>query len=226
MEEAANDPIRTELSPGEELLWAGQPRQGFVLRAADVFFIPFSLLWGGFAIFWEVGVLASGAPWFFALWGVPFVLAGLYIIFGRFWVEARQRARTYYAVTPERILIISGLFARRVNSLNIDTLSDVSLTERGDGSGTIAFGPTSPYSWWFGSAAWQGFGQYGGLPCFELIGDARHVYETVRGAQRAARHSASHRSGDARTESSWAKGQHSLGVGDEEAIYRKKSNPA
>jgi hypothetical protein len=186
VDEGPEDLIRGEISPGEELLWAGRPRQGFVLRAADAFLIPFSLLWGGFAIFWEAGVLATGAPWFFALWGVPFVLVGLYIMFGRFWVDARQRAATLYAVTSERVVLISGVFARRVKSLSINTLTDLSLTERGDGSGTITFGPVPPFYWWYGGAGWPGFGHHA-VPSFELAGEARQVYEIIRAAQRAAR---------------------------------------
>src|SRR5262249_39338183 len=116
VDEEPEDLIRGELGEGEKLLWAGRPRQGFALRGADAFLIPFSLLWGGFAIGWEAIVIAAGAPWFFAIWGVPFVLVGLYIIFGRFWLDARQRAATVYAVTSERVVIVSGVLARRVKS--------------------------------------------------------------------------------------------------------------
>jgi Bacterial PH domain len=186
VEEPAEDIIRGELSPSERLLWAGRPRQGIVVRAIDAFLIPFSLLWGGFAIFWEVSVIVGGAPWFFSVWGVPFVLVGLYIIFGRFWVDARQRAQTIYAVTSERVVIVSGVLARRTKSLNLATISDLSLTERGDDSGTITFGPVPPFYWWYGAAGWPGLG-HTAIPSFELADEARRVYEIVREAQRAAK---------------------------------------
>lgn len=186
MDGELEDRIRGELGKGEKLLWVGCPRQGFLLRAADAFLIPFSILWGGFAIFWEVGVLAAGAPWFFALWGIPFVLVGLYLMFGRFLVDARQRAATVYAVTSERVVIVSGLFARQVKSLAIDTITELSLTERGNGGGTITFGPVPPF---YGRSVGSGWPDAGHLavPTFELATDARQVYEFIRGAQRASR---------------------------------------
>jgi Bacterial PH domain len=186
VEEAAEDVIRRELFKGEQILLAGRPRQGFVLRATDALLIPFSLLWGGFAIFWEVGVIASGAPWFFAIWGVPFVLVGLYIIFGRFLFDARQRARMLYAVTFERVIIISGLLSRRVKSLSLDTLSDVSLTEGRNGSGTISFGPLPPFHSWYGQSGWPVSG-YSAVPSFQLADDVRQVYEIICDAQRKAK---------------------------------------
>jgi hypothetical protein len=103
-----NPAISNELARGEQLLWSGQPRQGIVLRASAALMIPFSFLWGGFAFFWEATVIADGAPFFFTLWGIPFVLVGLYITVGRFFYDSWRRGRTQYGVTSERILIVTG----------------------------------------------------------------------------------------------------------------------
>ena len=185
-DELAEDVVRGELAPDEVLLWSGRPRQGFILRAVDAFLIPFSLMWGGFAIFWETAVILQGAPWFAALWGIPFVLVGLYLIAGRFWIDAKQRAATAYGVTNERVIIISGVIGRRVKSLNIETISDVSLNQRCRGSGTLTFGPVPPTYGWYAGYGWPGFG-HGAIPSFELRSEAREVYDTIRNAQRAAR---------------------------------------
>ncbi len=176
--------IEQELSQGERLLWSGQPRRGIRLRPADAFVIPFSILWCGFAVFWEASVITKGAPFFFMLWGIPFVLAGLYFVFGRFFVDARTRECTSYGVTSERIIIVSGLFSRRTKSLALRTLSDISITERSDGSGTITFGPTLPVGRWV-PAGWPGAGQYT-PPAFDMIERAKEVYDLIRQTQKAA----------------------------------------
>ena len=123
MDYALEQTVRSQLASNEKLLWTGQPRRGLRLRATDALAIPFSLLWCGFAIFWEWSVLKQGAPGFFALWGIPFVAIGLYVVFGRFFVDALQRARTYYALTDQRALIISGLVNRQTKSLPLRTMT-------------------------------------------------------------------------------------------------------
>ena len=155
MFEDADSVIQSELQPDERLLWSGQPIRGVRLSAADAFLIPFSILWGGFAIFWESVVIAQGRPLFFALWGIPFVVIGLYLMFGRFWFDAAQRARTFYALTDRRIIIVSGVFSHSTRSLNLRTLSDITLTKKQNGSGTISFGPRNPMFAWWGGAAGQ-----------------------------------------------------------------------
>jgi hypothetical protein len=183
--------IEQELSPGERLIWSGQPRLGMRLRASDVLMIPFSILWCGFAIFWEVMASTATAKdggaiaIVFPLFGVPFVVIGLYFVFGRFIVDARIRARTFYGITNERIIIVSGLFARRTKSLNLPTLSDISLTERPDGGGTICFGPSYPFGAWFPAGSWPGFGQYM-PPAFDMIDRAKEVYDLIRQTQKTA----------------------------------------
>jgi hypothetical protein len=178
--------IKGQLSAGERLLWSGQPKQGVFLRGSDTFLIPFSLMWGGFAFYWEFSVIKSNAPLFFMLWGIPFVLAGLYLIAGRFFFEAKQRSRTFYAVTNERILIVSGIFNQTTKSLGLRTLSDISIVEGKNADGTISFGGSSPFSSLLsGFSGWPGMGQHIG-PSFEMIGSARAVYETIRTAQKDA----------------------------------------
>jgi hypothetical protein len=66
------------------------------------------------------------------------------------------------------------VFARGIKSLTIDTLTDVSLTERAGGGGTITFGSMPFGSWWYAGAGWPGFGQ-AVVPNFDLPDDARGV---------------------------------------------------
>jgi hypothetical protein len=175
--------VTKELDANERLLWAGVPKQGFLLRGSDAAMIPFSLLWCGFTFYWEALVLKTNGPLFIKFWGAMFMLIGLYIVFGRFFVDAWQRGVTAYALTDRRALIRSGLFSTSVESLPLRTLADVTLTARDDGSGTITFGQdTVPR---------QGFITFGRqnavrpAPCFERIDDARSVYQQLRAAQSA-----------------------------------------
>ncbi len=178
-----SDPIEGELASGERVLWSGQPRQGVYFHAADLLLVPFSLVWCGFALFWEYSVIKGGAPFFFALFGIPFVGIGLYLVVGRFFVDAWQRAKTHYAVTDQRILIISGLFSRRIRSLNLRTLSELSLSEKRSGVGTIFFDGCSPFSFLLrGASSWPSMSRHIG-PHFEQIAEARTVYQMIRKTQ-------------------------------------------
>ncbi len=89
------DEVRRQLAPyllaDEHLLWYGRPDPAKHFTGSDVFLVPFSLMWGGFAIFWMGAALVGGAPVPFALFGLPFVVVGLYFIFGRFLVKARRK---------------------------------------------------------------------------------------------------------------------------------------
>ena len=184
MNEPAELRVTPLLSRGERLLWCGAPRRGLLLRPTDAALIPFSLMWGGFAIFWEWSVMRSGAPFFFRLWGVPFVLAGLYIMIGRFFADARIRANTVYALTNQRVIVSSGLFTSTVKSFAINNISELSVTEKSDRSGTITLGPTP--AWWMSSGFnWPG-GNRAMAPSLEFVPEVQSVYQQIRAAQLAA----------------------------------------
>lgn len=186
MSSLSTSTVERELRPDERLLWKGRPRGGIMFRGSDVFLIPFSLLWGGFVIFWEFTALFmmpknNPAGWLFPLFGVPFVLAGLYIVFGRFLVDAKIRETTEYAITNRRALIVSGLFSRKIKSIELKSAPEITLVERADRSGSITFGATPYYGWWMQSNLW--FPGISTQPAFDMIDNVRNVYEIIEQAK-------------------------------------------
>lgn len=177
---AAQQVISGQLGSGERLLWAGSPRPGVTLQTADALLIPISLVWGGFACFWEYEVIKSGAPLVMRLFGLPFVAVGLYLILGRFFVDAWRRQSTFYGLTNQRVLIAVG---PQVRSLNLESLGDVTLSERADGSGTILFAPAGTLSAWTRGLTWTRTGR-SAPPSFDMIPAARLVCDRIRAAQR------------------------------------------
>ena len=182
------------LEPRERLIWTGVPKRGLQLRISDAFLIPFSIFWGGFAIFWEMSAIRSGAPTFIVLFGVPFVLIGLYLIIGRFFWDARARANTVYGLTNLRAIIISGVVTKTTSSVLLQNLTDISIRTRANGEGTIVLGRPNPFYGWWGRPSWPGADGYA-PPSFELISDARRVYELILKTQREASGDSAHPSG-------------------------------
>jgi len=167
--------LQQHLDNNEKLIWTGRPRTGIVFRTADIFLIPFSLLWCGFAIFWVI--MASQGSIFFAMFGIPFVVIGLIFVFGRFIIDAKQREKTYYGLTDDRIIIKSGVYKKSIKSINIKTLSDIEYVEKSDGSGTINIGPKNPMMMWgSGMNWWPGVKA---TPSLDLIQDVRKVYSKI-----------------------------------------------
>lgn len=176
--------IKRELDAREQLLWSGKPKQGVLFRGFDIFMVPFSLLWTWMAIT-SVGVDVSFSDEeavFFTLFGSVFVLIGLYIVFGRFLLDSALRRKMFYGITDERVVIVSGVFRKKVQSLNLRTLSDVSLSEKANGEGTITFGPSSFLDSLYSGMGWLGIPQ--GPPKLEAIQNARKVYKMICDAQR------------------------------------------
>ena len=176
--------IERQLGAGERVLWIGQPKSGLKLRRSDALMIPYSLLWAGFAVFWEAVAIGSHGPLIFMIWGIPFVLVGIYFTVGRFFVDAAIRAKTSYGVTNQRIVIIYGLLSRKVTSLPLRNLQEIGFKQRSDGSGTITFYPSVPFSWLYRKFSWPGMDQRMG-PGFYMLPHAKPVYDLIQQTQRS-----------------------------------------
>lgn len=136
------------LRDDEQLLWHGAPDPRVLFTSRDLYMIPFSILWCGFAFFLEARVVTSGGPVLSELWGVPFVCVGLYMVFGRFIYKRYRNSRTEYGITTRRAMIADPRTFRDL------PLHDAQVTIRRSGSGghaSVEFGGSVP-SGFFGSS--------------------------------------------------------------------------
>lgn len=186
MAKTAGDLVGLELGKGERLLWVGRPRRDIVVHMSDVLMMPMGIMMCGAALLMEVAAIATRAPWPIMVMGIVLGAMGFFFGFGRPWQDARQRTQMRYAVTSERVVFIKGALARRVESLNLETLSDISLSEQRDGSGTITFGSAVVFTWRYLGATWPR-PWYFAVPRFELDDGARHVYEIICEARHEVR---------------------------------------
>lgn len=185
-----NDRFRPYLLTGERIIWTGRPKQGLLLSGRDGLLIPFSLMWGGFAIFWNYSVWTmgkggDGPDIFFKLWGLPFLGIGLYFIVGRFLHDMAIRKSLIYAATDQRVLVLRGSRSPKLTSLDIHRLPRLELSEHRDSTGTITF-ESSPglsvyamngFAWWVPTLS--------GSAQFYRIASPRVAYELVRNQSHA-----------------------------------------
>jgi len=176
------DLFSPELLPGEKIEWTGQPNRTVIFHKEDWGLIPFSLLWGGFAIFWLLAASGiadiftshpdRGFQWFGIIWGTPFVLIGQYIIWGRFLHARWKKQRTYYALTNRRALILErGIKGRSATSAFFEKLSMIDKSVRDDGIGSISFGGPVRGEWQWGK------GNPPQSPTFDDVDNADSVYQ-------------------------------------------------
>lgn len=148
-----------------------------------------------FACFWELGATSAlSSPQAaigtlpFGLFGLVFIAIGLYFTVGRFWIKAKNRRQTVYAVTDQRVLERRG---RTFRSLSLAHLPSLEVTT-GAKRGRIVFGSMGGQSAMYANTGLGGWfrGASGDLPmAFFDIPDAARVGRIIEDA--AAAHLAS-----------------------------------
>ncbi len=142
--------VHTEMISGERVYWAGMPNPRVIFHSDDWTAIPFTLVWTGVFVFWEADALGiwgrathpGGANLFMTLWGIPFLIIGNYMVWGRFVVDAWLKRRTYYAVTNRRILVLQEGWSRKTNWIYLEAIPTIE--REGTTRGTLWFGKKYP----------------------------------------------------------------------------------
>jgi hypothetical protein len=142
--------IQPELMSGENIHWAGMPNPVVIFHLDDWVLIPFSLVWTGFFVFWEAQAFGFWAPTsrangndvFMRLWGIPFLVAGNYMVWGRFLFDAWAKRRTYYAVTNRRVLVLQEAWKKRTSMTFLEAIPQIE--REGSAIGTLWFGVKHP----------------------------------------------------------------------------------
>jgi hypothetical protein len=177
-----NYSLTDEMMPGEHTLWSGKPNPRKIFSKSDIALIPFSIFWCGFAIFWTFSAYRMGGM--FALFGIPFVIVGLYITFGRFIIRTVRKKNTVYAVTNKRVLVVVFNSAGVRKSSLASSLQDIhneSLSVRPDKTGSITFG-SLPFIAYNSGFNFSGNNQPG-IPAFIDIDDVETVYALYKKAK-------------------------------------------
>lgn len=163
------------LKPEEKILWQGQPGTRIRWRSLATPNTLMGAFFTGFSIFWITMAASmiggSGAPFpfrFFPLFGIPFLLIGLYMLGGHAIWDAIKRSGTHYTLTTHTAFIGQSVFGRR--SLESHPIAQMEriLLEDGD-PGSVIFSEMQ-----IGGRARPGFYQ---------IADARTVYRMLRDAR-------------------------------------------
>ena len=151
--EEAEKLLQSELNSGEKVIWTGQPlakRNWW----QDLPIVLFGIPWTAGSVFWIIMAFSitshssstpSPFPFnlfsvAFPLFGVPFVLVGIWMLSTPF-RSRRNMQRTLYAITDKRGIILSPSWRGAITILNIapEDLSVRTRTQNPDGSGSIVF---------------------------------------------------------------------------------------
>ena len=184
--------IQNELQADEKLLWQGKPLRGIRFRLSSLPHMLFAIVFNlivGFALYVELTTKntayshnnSGGMGIFITL---LFQFVGICLLIGPPIFDSIIRASAEYAVTSKRVITVKYYFGqRKVQSVALKLIPDISYVENKDGTGTITFKTsTSPFTLWVNYNKGQGSNLSALIPQFYLIPDVRNVYNIIQRA--------------------------------------------
>lgn len=185
--------IQAQLQPGEELIWYARPAQGRKFHPDEIIQMFFGGLWTAFSLALQVGFgVMSSAPElgnsrletaFHYVFLTPFTAIGVWLI-GTQIAEMKKRARSFYAITNQRVFTLVEEPEVTVDSVPLEQLGKMNPQIWQGGVGYIGFkvrrDSAGTLSTWTDPDDGTELG-------FRLVEDCRRVFgilEDARGARR------------------------------------------
>jgi hypothetical protein len=128
------------MQPGEIILWRGRPDPWVIFAPQDIVLVPFSLIWTGFFVFFARSQV-NGGSLFSAIYAIPFLVVGSYIVLLRFFVKWWARHRQRYAITNLRAVEVKR-HGRSVREAPVGSTVEIRL--RKGGRHATAIWPIAP----------------------------------------------------------------------------------
>ena len=153
--------IESEINADETILWAGRPNPDKMPKAGFYALYIFGTFWTLFSVFWVIAAF-MGAVYssenilfsiFFPLFGVPFVIIGIFILKMPAWLKQDMLNTAYFitskraviiklSIPPESLVFITKYFTSKnktVMSFSKNELGSLKKVINADGSGNIVF---------------------------------------------------------------------------------------
>lgn len=136
--------IKPYLDGRESLLWCDKPVKKIIFTLNDVFTTLFGIFWLAFSLFWVFSAYmatseTTGPSKIFPLFGIPFVLVGVYLLFFRHIVSYFKRKNIIYALTEKRVLVVHFGRSKYVQEYKYEHISNISLKTNENDVGSIYF---------------------------------------------------------------------------------------
>jgi len=178
--------FKDDLISGENILWSGRPGLSILSSKGIIFIILFGIFWLGFSLFWVITAYLGSGMLLFPLFGLPFVIIGIFLVFGLPVYIRSKKKNTFYAITDKRIIIITSKRGNKdVQTTFIKDIKGINKIVKRNGVGTIVFGNNLALAYIGVNSGMIGYGgnygpYYGEMcPVFYDIVDAEQVYKIV-----------------------------------------------
>ncbi len=179
--------LEIKLLPDETIHWYGKPNAWAILAIGDRFLIPFSLLCGIFAFYWEYTTfnlesqIISGGPftYLYPITGIPVILVALYLMIGRFFYKFWLKTRTTYAVSNKRLMVITQGKVRKERFQFLNHIKTILKMTDKNGAGSLTFGDLGRGGLFTNAGIFLIDKDFQGIVSFFDISDAEEVYQLV-----------------------------------------------